>query len=102
MLCIPNETGDGELTHSVDCCCMLTCLHNDEVDKANVLDDPIAKIPAKGLPNLDTIAEPEVWELTWLHCRQHKLSSGPIWHVDQALNADVDETVSGVCAMEAR
>ena len=72
MLYFPNESSDRELTHPVGCCYMLACLHNDKIDEANILDDPIAKVPAKGLSNLDTIAQPEVWELTWLHCRQHE------------------------------
>ena len=51
---------------------MLACLHNDKVDEADVFDNSIAKVPAEGLSNLNTIAEPEVRKLTWLHCRQHK------------------------------
>ena len=53
---------------------MLACSHNDKIDEADIFDKPIAKVPAECLSNLDAISEPKVWELTWLHCRQHKLS----------------------------
>ena len=68
---------------------MLACLHNDKVDEANIFDNSIAKVPAECLSNLDAISETKVWELTWLHCRQHKLSLGS---THQAQGTDVEET----------
>ena len=36
------------------------CSYNDKVDKADVLDDAIAKIPAKRLPNLDPVPDADI------------------------------------------
>ncbi len=36
------------------------CSYNDKVHKADVLDDTVAKIPAKRLPNLDSVADPQI------------------------------------------
>ena len=58
---IPNQIGDKYLTHPMGCCYTPGCSNNDKVDEANIFDNSVAKIPAKGLPNLDAIAEPEVW-----------------------------------------
>lgn len=43
-------------------------LHNNEVHKADVLDNTVTKVIAKGLPNLDTVTDTQVWNLAGLDC----------------------------------
>lgn len=44
-------------------------LHNDKVHKADVLDNAVSKIVSKRLPNLDSIPNAQVWDLTGLDCK---------------------------------
>ena len=44
-------------------------LHNDKVHKADVLDNAVSKIVSERLPNLDSIPNAQVWDLTGLDCK---------------------------------
>ena len=50
---------------AVAACCTL---HNDKGDEADLLHNANAKVVAKRLPDLDTVAYPKLWKLAWLHC----------------------------------
>ena len=54
---------------------MRACSDDDKVDEADVPEEAISKIPAKGLPNLDPIPDAQVRDLTRLHCGSMQLAS---------------------------
>ena len=69
--------------HSSDCylhvlaALRVSSLHDDEADEADVTDDSNAKIVAKGLADLDSIAQSKVRHLAGLDCtatQQHTMS----------------------------
>ena len=42
--------------------------HNGKADKADLLYNAKAKVIAKGLADLDTVADAKLRDLTWLNC----------------------------------